>query len=84
MLQPLTSTRDKAQQVTHLGNQEKNKTPSKKGVGWEDILDKAEELCQSMTIKGNICWPPACDINNSQMAPKGHRANLTQHKNSRN
>ena len=65
MLQLLMSVRKEVQQAIHLNSQEKNKSLSRKDVRWEDILDKAEELCQSMNIEGNICWPPACDINKS-------------------
>ena len=76
MLQLLTSVRKEIQQVTHLNNQKKNKELSKKGIGWGDTLDKAEELCCSMTIEGNVCWPPACNINDSQTPPKRHGTNL--------
>ena len=68
------SVRKEVQQVIHLNNQEKKKAVSKKEVRWEGILDKAKESHQSMTVKGNICWPPVCNINNSQTPPKGCRA----------
>ena len=55
-----------------------------KSVGCEDILDQAVELHQSMTVKGNMHWPPQCDINDSRTPPKGHGANLTQIRNNGN
>ena len=39
MLQLLTKVREEAQKVTHVNNQQKNKTLSANDVGWEDILD---------------------------------------------
>ena len=83
-LQLLTKVREEVQQVTHLNNQEKNEQLSSKDVRWEDILNKAEELCQSMTVEGNIRWPPACNISNAQTPPKGCRAHPTQHQNNQN
>ena len=79
MLQLLTDARTKVQKVTHLNNRQKNAELSQDGVGWEDILDKAEELYRSMTIEGNVRWPPACNINDSKTPPNGFGAtNLTQ------
>ena len=83
MLQLLTEARKALQEVTHLNNQEKNKELSTNSVRWEDILDQAKELCQSMTIKGNTRWPPACNINDSQTPPKGCGVFLAQFKNNR-
>ena len=57
MLQLLTKVMEEVQLVTCLNNQEKNKQPPSNNVEWKDILDKAKESCQSMTIKGNIRWP---------------------------
>ena len=54
MLQLLTEARKAVQEVTHLNNQEKNNQLSRKGVGWDAILDQAEELCRSMTVEGNM------------------------------
>ena len=49
MLQLLTKVRDEVQKVTHMNNQQKNtRTLSANNVGWEDILDQAKELHQSM------------------------------------
>ena len=72
------------QEVTHLNNQEKNNQLSRQGVGWEDILNQAEELHRSMTVEGNMRWPPQCNINDSRTPPKGCRTNLAQIRNNRN
>ena len=45
MLELLTKARESVQQVTHLNNREKNTESSNNNVGWEDILDQAEEPC---------------------------------------
>ena len=71
MLQLLSVVRKEVQEVTHLNNQEKNRRLSGKNAGWEDILDRAKEPHQSMTIEGNVRWPPACNDNNSAAPPKG-------------
>ena len=84
MLQLLTDVRKAAQEVTHLNNRDKNDHSSKKNVRWEDILDQAEELCQSMTIEANVRRPPQCNINDSSSPPKGFGTNLAQMRNNGN
>ena len=65
MHQLMTKVREEVSQVTHLNNKEKDEALAQKDVGWEDILGKAEELYRTMTVKGSVRWPPACNINDS-------------------
>ena len=69
MLQLLTKVRKEVQNVTHVNNKSKNEHLSQQGLGWEDVLDQAEELCRSMNIEGDVRWPPACNINDSAVPP---------------
>ena len=84
MLQLLTRVQKEVQEATHLNNHKKNEKSSQQNLGWEDTPDQAKELHQSMTIKGNTRWPPACNVNHSQTPPKGHGADLTQIRNNGN
>merc|ERR1711884_155072 len=74
----LTKVRKAVAQVTHLNSAEKDEKLSSQGLGWEDILNEAEELYRTMTVDGNVRWPPQCSVDDSKAPPQGYGAHLTQ------
>ena len=51
---------------------------SKKSLGWNDILEKAELKYKEQVTEGFIRWPPACHNKDSKAAPAKFGANLSQ------
>ena len=46
--------------------------------GWEDILNKAEDLYKEQMVDGLERWPPACNTRDSKAPPSQFTANLSQ------
>ena len=64
----------------HLNNEGKIKAMTKAKVGWEDILERADEIYSGMATPGNEHWPPAlnpCD-SKTPSSKYSNQANLTQ------
>ena len=78
MYQLLDKVKRAVGEVSHLNNQDKLKTMSRKGVGWSDILKEAEETYKGMTIERNVRWPPACNTTNLKAPATNFGANLVQ------
>ena len=74
----LTKVKREIPKHNHLSNADKLTAMSKEEVGWEDILQEAKDMYQSMTAEGYIRWPPACNPSNSKVPPNNFGANLTQ------
>ena len=74
----LTKVKENALQITHLNNVQKAAFMSQNDVGWEDILDQAEDLYKEQMVEGLERWPPASNPKDSKKPPSNFQANLTQ------
>ncbi|MGB0787892.1 MAG: hypothetical protein ACPGR1_07830, partial [Candidatus Poseidoniaceae archaeon] len=54
----LNEVKEEVAKITHLNNTDKAKTMSRKNLGWDDILKKAEHHYNELTTPGCIRWPP--------------------------
>jgi hypothetical protein len=57
-----------------LTNKSKCASLSVLGLGWRDILDKAEANYISQTTENAIRWPPACHARDSKGVPPAFSA----------
>ena len=64
----LNTVKEEEFKVRHLGNKEKHNATSQKNVGMLDIFRKAEELCVQQTADRDVCWQPALDMDNANLA----------------
>ena len=64
----------------HMNNEGKIKEMTKAGVGWKDILERANEIYSGMATPGNVRWPPALNPRDSKTPSSkySNQANLTQ------
>jgi len=53
----------------HLSNKDKEVELRSKNLGWEDILDLAEQRYQLQNQSGNVTWPPALSAKDSKAVP---------------
>ena len=60
---------DAALNCNHLANAQKLIHMSSLDVGWNDILDLAEEKYLMQMTPGSIRWAPACHSRNSKAPP---------------
>ena len=74
----LQKVKTEALQITHLNNEEKSRHMTCNNCGWEDILNKAEDLYKEQMVDGMERWPPVCNTRDSKAPPSQFSANLTQ------
>ena len=73
----LQDVKAQALQITHLNNKQKSKHMNQHDCGWEDILNKAEDLYKEQMVDGMERWPPACNTRDSKAPPSQYAANLS-------
>ena len=69
---------DAALNCNHLANAQKLIHMSSLDVGWNDILDLAEEKYLMQMTPGSIRWAPACHSRDSKAPPSQFSVNLSQ------
>jgi hypothetical protein len=74
LLQKKFELQAKLPEFFHLTLTQKEEELAKLGLGWEDILDLAEERYQLQMQEGNVTWPPACNAKDSKAPPAGFAA----------
>mgnify|MGYP003327448375 CR=1 FL=1 len=75
----LQEIKSQALQITHLNNEEKAKHMNQNDCGWEDILNKAEDLYKEQMVDGLERWPPACNTRDSKAPPSHSPQILVKH-----
>ena len=55
----LEKVKEQVAKTGHLNNKGKICHMIAESVGWEDILEKADDLYSGMATPGNVRWPPA-------------------------
>lgn len=74
----LQEVKTQALQITNLNNKEKAKHMSRHGCGWEDILNKAEDLYKEQMVDELERWPLACNTRESKAPPSQFTVHLSQ------
>jgi hypothetical protein len=70
---------EKLPKLFHLPNPNKEEVLCSKGLGWEDILDLAEQRYQLQNHARSITWPPARSAKDSKSCTPSNLTHKSSH-----